>query len=242
MTAYPATITVDQEYTIEATMSGLTKNAIYRLRLVLSKSGSSEYFGSTWNESQWYNGTPSPIDYQKFLSITTDSEGSWFGQIKGKIESNDANYRDGAGSYQLKLGRYTENGTSATWSNPATVNLIDLTPTPTPTPTPEPTSTPTPTPGPTSTPTPGPTNTPVPTSTPRPTPTKKPALIATPSGEILGEVSLPAFYPLETTQEPAIDQPNTPSSESKLLPKILLGVGFLFLFSSAFWLWYTRLK
>src|SRR4030042_6615499 len=74
ITLYPTTILVEREYVVEATMSGLSKEGIYRLRLVLAEPGTSKYFGSTWNESRWYNGyndAPSPIDYKQFYTITT---------------------------------------------------------------------------------------------------------------------------------------------------------------------------
>lgn len=116
----PQDLKVDSEFTITATMSGLTKNAVYRLRIALSKSDSHSYFGST----EGYNGTPSPIDYSKFKSITTDNFGSWNGEIKGKVENSDPNYKDKVlKTFDLKLGRYTQNGSSATWSEIVKINL-----------------------------------------------------------------------------------------------------------------------
>ncbi len=183
--SYPTdTLTLDTSFNVTATMSGLSKNAIYRLRLALAPTGTSNYFGSTYNGTGWYNGTPPPINYSSFLSITTDNNGVWNGDIQGRIDSDDPNFTTGSGSYDLKIGRYTETGSTATWSNIVTVN-ITVPPTPTPT------DTPTPTPNPTNTPTPlptskSPTNTPIPTATKIPTrnPTKvdlKPNTAATKS-------------------------------------------------------------
>lgn len=130
----PQDIKVDSEFTINATMSGLTKNAVYRLRIALSKPDGHSYFGST----EGYNGSPSPIDYSKFKNITTDDKGSWSGEIKGKVENSDPNYKDkDLKTFDLKLGRYTENGTSATWSEIVKINLENPNPPP-PTPTPKP--------------------------------------------------------------------------------------------------------
>lgn len=136
----PQYIKVDSEFTITATMSGLKKNTVYRLRIALSKPDSHGYFGST----EGYNGTPSPIDYSKFKSITTDNEGSWNGEVKGKVENSDPNYKDKElKSFDLKLGRYTENGTSATWSEIVNINLENPNlPTPTPAPAQKPKPTP----------------------------------------------------------------------------------------------------
>lgn len=154
----PSSINLDSSFSINATMSGLSSNTIYRLRIVLAPIGTSNYFGSTNNGSIFYNGTPSPIDYSKFLSITTDQNGTWYGDVQGKIESTDPNYSNiGNSNYDLKVGRYTQSGSTATWSNILAVSLVapSLTPTPIPslTSTIIPTKTPTPTISPTNTPT-----------------------------------------------------------------------------------------
>lgn len=221
---------MDTSFTVTATMSGLSSSTVYRLRVVLSQSGTTNYFGSTYNGSDWYNGTPSPIDYTKFLSITTDGNGSWNGDILGKIESSDPNYNNfGSGTYDLKLGRYTQSGSSATWSNIISVNLTAPTPTPTLTPTstpaPVPTQTPTPTPRPvTNTPTPTPTSTIVlmalkNTSTPTPTINKL--------NDVLGLSS-------ESAVKPTISNQNSnhiiksSSGDNAIIPKIFLGLGVFF--------------
>jgi hypothetical protein len=118
--SFPQNIMVDSEFIITATMSGLTKNAAYRLRIAISMPDSHVYFGST----EGYSGMPSPIDYSKFKSITTDNSGSWNGEIKGKVDNSDQNYKDkDQKTFEMKLGRYTENGTNATWSEAVKVNL-----------------------------------------------------------------------------------------------------------------------
>jgi hypothetical protein len=89
--------------------------------------------------------------------------------------------------------------------------------------------------------TPTPVSTLIPTSTPIPKPIK---IAATLSGEILGEEesSPGAFYPWEATEEATVNQEGTPSSQNKLLPKIFLGGGFLLLFATALWVWYTQFR
>jgi hypothetical protein len=137
----PSTVNLDESFTIQASMSGLSKTSVYRLRIALSKPSISTYFGSTYNGADWYNGTPSPIDYSKYLSVTTEEDGSWSGDLMGKVESGDPKYENiGTSTYDLKIGRYTQNGSTATWSNIIQVTLNAIAPTPTPTPTP--TSTP----------------------------------------------------------------------------------------------------
>ena len=153
ITVYPLeTLGLDSAFTVTATMSGLSKSAIYRLRVAISP-GTSNYFGSTYDGSTWHMGS---IADGNFVSITTDGNGVWGGDIQGKIDSDDPNFTTGSGMYDLKIGRYTQTGSTATWSDPKNIEIVvPLTPTPTnsPTPTFKPTNTPTPTVKPTNTPT-----------------------------------------------------------------------------------------
>jgi hypothetical protein len=142
----PTVITLDESFAIQASMSGLSKNTTYRLRTALAKPDTTNYFGSTYNGTDWYHGSPAPIDYSEFLSIITSDDGSWSGDITGKVESGDPKYENiGIAEYDLKVGRYTQTGSTATWSNVIRVTLIASAPTPTPTDEPTPTKTPTPT-------------------------------------------------------------------------------------------------
>lgn len=152
ITNAPSTINTDTAFSLTTTMSGLSSNTVYRLRIALALPGTSNYFGSTFNNTGWYNGTPSPINYSNFLSITTDSTGSWSGNVQGKVESSDPNFSGSSATYDLKIGRYTETGTSPTWSSPLPIALVIPSPTPTSTPTPSPTPTPAPSPTPTTSP------------------------------------------------------------------------------------------
>lgn len=136
------TINLDQTFTISATMSGLSKNAVYRLRIAIAEPGTTNYFGSTWNGANWYNGTPPPIQYAYFLSISTDATGSWSGDIQGKIDPDDPNFTTGSGTYDVKVGRYTQTGSSATWSETVPITIVVPDPTSLPS-TPLPTAVPT---------------------------------------------------------------------------------------------------
>lgn len=179
----PATIKLDESFTVQASMSGLSKNSIYRLRIALSESDSSIYFGSTYNGAYWYNSSPTPIDHTKYLSVTTDENGFWSGDIEGKVESGDPKYENvGTSTYNLKIGRYTQTGSTATWSNVIQTNLIAVAPTATPHPTPTPTKEPTPT----KTPTPAPFKTPTPTPSTKLTVTKTITRSATKSANLSG--------------------------------------------------------
>lgn len=239
ITSYPSgTLSLDTSFTVTATMSGLSKNAVYRLRVALAQPGTTTYFGSTFDGTAWHYGS---INDGNYLGVTTDDTGAWGGDIQGKIDSDDPNFTTGSGTYDLKIGRYTQTGSTATWSNIVSVN-ITIPPTPTPTDTPVATPTPTSTPVPTNTPTPKPTPTPTLTPTPSPTPT-----MVLPT-EVLGESTesaTPSGF-LLTTQEPTKE---TKKKEAKVLgeqtnntPKILIGLGVIFLIACGILVFRTRIQ
>jgi hypothetical protein len=155
------TVQLDQSFTITATMSGLSKNAIYRLRVAIAQPGTTDYFGSTYDGTTWHAGSVSSGNY---VLVTTDANGSWFGSMQGKVDPDDPNFTTGSGTYDLKIGRYTQTGSTATWSDPVSISIYAPPPTPVP-PTPTPTHTPTrmPTPTPTQKPSPIPVKTSIPT-------------------------------------------------------------------------------
>ncbi len=213
ITAYPSeTLNLDTAFTVTATMSGLSKNATYRLRVAISQAGTSVYFGSTYDGTTWHTGS---IADGNFVSITTDGNGVWGGDIQGKIDSDDPNFTTGSGTYDLKIGRYTQTGSTATWSDPKSIE-ITVPPTPTPTLTPAPTKTPTPTAVSTNTPTP------------------KPTITSVLPTAVLGESTESAI----TVDSSLITQEveKSDGKETKVLgeqtsntPKILIGLGIIFL-------------
>ncbi len=198
ITASPSSaLSLDSGFSLSATMSGLSKNATYRLRIALAQSGTTNYFGSTYDGSNWHDGS---ITDGNYIAVTTDNSGAWWGDMQGKVDSEDPNFTTGSGSYDLKIGRYTQTGTSATWSDPVQVSIA-VPPTNTPTPTNSPTLTQSPTN------TPRPTLTIVPTSTSIPTkiiisnilsPT-----IATSSADILAASDEAIFDVLSPTPAPS---------------------------------------
>lgn len=231
----PSEINLDSQFAVSASMDGLSANTTYRMRIVLATQGSSNYFGSTFNGSEWYNGTPSPIDYTKFQTITTDQNGAWSGDIQGKVENSDPNFTSGGGTYDLKVGRYTAGGSSATWSNVVAVNLIAPSPAPSPTPNPSPSPTPSPIPTPASTPIPTPIKSPSPSPKPTPKSTPSPSSQTT---AVLGETN-----DISASPSPSA----SPETESGSLSKtkaaaLITGSGaILIALSFGFYLWYSKL-
>lgn len=134
-------VSIDIPFTITATTSGLGANTTYRFRIALAMPGTSNYFGSTYNGAGWYDGLPSPIDYSQYLTVQTDNNGSWAGEVLGEVQTSDTNFPGLSGTYDLKIGRYTATGTSATWSNIVSLTIIAPTPSPSLIPTNSPTAT-----------------------------------------------------------------------------------------------------
>ncbi len=236
ITTYPSTLSIDNSFTISATMSGLPSNTVYRLRVALAKPSTTNYFGSTYNGSIWYNGTPSPIDYSKFLTITTFSDGSWYGDIQAKVESIDSNFNNGgSGTYDLKLVRYTESGSTATWSNVVSIYLTA--PSPTPTPTPDPTSAPTPTP--TSTPTPTPTL----TLTPSPSPAVVKNVSVSPvQKQVLAQSSNNLFIIPTGVDNKDNNIQSFSLTDKQVISKILIFVGVVFIVLCGIVIFYPKIE
>lgn len=193
-------------FKIDVTVSGAT-NATNYLRADLFKEGTTNYFGETYNGSDWYSGSDGknyfPVQIQNSSATAT---------FQAQIGNPSINDYPGPGIYKLKVRRYTSSGSQSSndTQTPIDVQIIYSSPTPTSTIVPTNTPTPTPTLVPTSSPTNtiSPSNTPKPTSTPKPTPTTKPSptlkpsntpkpipteeilpTLATPTGTVLGETT-----------------------------------------------------
>lgn len=121
----------DQPFSINVSVSGASAATNY-LRANFFPAGTTNYFGFTYNGADYINSST----YSQYLPITIDSSGNWSGTIQAKIDTSSS-YYTGSGTYSFKVRRYTESGSSYTWSNELST-IINL-----PTPTPSPTSTPT---------------------------------------------------------------------------------------------------
>lgn len=135
----PSTIS-DQPFSIDASVSGAQAGTNY-LRANLFPPGTTKYFGYTFNGTTFVNSS----DFSQYFPITIDSSSNWSGTIQAKLDTSSS-YYSGPGTYSLKVRRYTQSGSTYTWSNEISlvVNLSTPTPTSTPTSTPFPTSSPPP--------------------------------------------------------------------------------------------------
>lgn len=236
----PATIS-EESFSVNVQISGAQAITTNYLRVDLYTPGTTNYFGYTFNGSNWYSGS----DHTQFFMISIDDEGSWEGTVQGKVDLSSSKFK-GSGDYNLKVRRYTAGG-GYTWSNEVPLVITSSTSTPT--------STLTPTPTPTTKPTPTPTPKPAATAKPNPSPTTKPTILTqttpgkTPTsvvGEILGEEKI-ATESLVATEEGAPQLTASPTPEivagwrEKIYPKALFIFGGLTLLSgSIIFLWKKR--
>lgn len=138
VTDAPSAVFTDP-FDVEVKVSSGSANTMNYLRINLYKNGSTNYFGYTFNGTDWHNDST----YTNYLPIILDSNGNWSGIVKGKLDVASTFY-DGSGSYGLKVRRYTAGGTYI-WSNENLLTIDAATPTPTSSPSPSSTSSPTPT-------------------------------------------------------------------------------------------------
>lgn len=241
---YPSVIT-DESFTITASIAGATAGTNY-LRIDIYKDQTTNYFGETFNGSDWYGGSI----FSQYLPITIQSGVTWSGSVQGRVGSPSLSDYDGNGNYKIRLRRYTGSGSStATEANNSAVEVGITLPTSTPTPSPILTNTPTPTL--TDAPTPTPTRTPTPISTSTPTPTKSPTPTLTPTKTPTPKITIsPTISPTKISSSPTESEvlgestivQNSPTisispvevlsaSSNNLLPKILIGLGVIFIAS-----------
>ena len=160
---YPSSISQDP-FTVNVSISGASEGQNY-LRVDLYKEGTSNYFGETFNGSDWYGES----DGKSYSSVTVDSSKTASAHIQARIGTPSVTEFPGAGTYKLRIRRYTTSGNQASNDQQTPVNIEINYALPTPT------STPSPTPKPTNTPIPSKTPTPIKT----PTPTTKPSSVST---------------------------------------------------------------
>lgn len=215
----PSSIT-DQPFNIDVSVSGAQAGTNY-LRANLFPTGTTKYFGFTNNGTTFVNGS----DYSQYFSIPIDSSGNWSDTIQAKLDI-DSSYYTGAGTYSLKVRRYTQSGSSYTWSNEVTLNINFATPSPTPAPTPIPS--PTPTPVPSSTPIPKKITTQT-ISTQTPTPTTIPSPKNTPVAKANKEYNspTPAFVAGASSSATTSAQVSV-KNQKQVSPMVWIGLIFIF--------------
>ena len=217
ISSFPPVISSDS-FTVTASISGATAGTNY-LKIDIFKDGTTNYFGETFNNLDWYSGS----SYSQYLPITIQNSTAWSGSVQGRVGTPNSTDYDGQGTYKLRLRRYTGGGgyTSAEANSSAVTVIINL---------------PTPTLSPTNTTTPQPTNTSIPTPTPFSVLTKIPTITVSknisPTDildiEVLAESTKSSGNKIENSKKNL--QVNKPQKTDKtLMPKILIIVGIVFL-------------
>lgn len=170
--SFPSNIT-SEIFDIGVTVLGANNGTNY-LRIDLYKEGTNNYFGETYNGSDWYSGSTGtnyfPITIQNASASAT---------VQGQIGNPNSSAYLGPGAYKLKIRRYTSSGSLSSNDTQMPVDIQIIYQTPSPTPTAAPTEGPQ-----TSNPTATPIKTATPTATAQATPTIKPKTpTPTPSAE-----------------------------------------------------------
>ncbi len=217
---FPQIINSIDSFQVSVNITGAT-NATNYLRVDLYKDGSSNYFGETYNGSDWYGKNYYPIQIQN-----SSASASFYFQLGNPTLSQ---YPE-PGNYKLKIRRYTSSGSASSndIQTPVDVQItyVFSTSTPSPTTTPIPTSdasSPIPTPPPRTT-TPTPVKTLIPSSTPKtsvaPTATSSPQ--EQPVNEPSSILGAETFSPSPTTASSQY-----PKTKPPLFAFILIGVGIV---------------
>lgn len=129
----PSSIT-SEPFSFNVSVSSAQSSTTNYLRANLFPPSTTNYFGYTQNGSSYVNSST----YSDYLPIPIDSSGNWSGSILAKLDPNSS-YYSGSGTYNLKVRRYTQSGSSYTWSDEA-ILTINYSSTPSPSPSPSSTS------------------------------------------------------------------------------------------------------
>lgn len=234
----PSNILDNQSFPVNITLiasNSAGKN--YYIRGAFYQPSTTFYFGYTKNNiGNFYNGEPT-IDKAQFYKITMYPNNQWSGVIEFK-PYNRSSYYKGPGTYNFKVGRYTESGNTVTWcsneTSPCSVASINIVSSQTPSPSPIPSNSSSPSPSPSSIDT-----VLLDTSSSDLTPAPNPTSISTSLFDILkATTSSKSVLPVSTKASSFNPTPN--SKETKLLAdkeinfsKILIGLGFIIIISSA---------
>lgn len=112
-------------FSVLVQLQNVDPNKLYYLKGAFKKDGSSNYFGKTNVGGVWVLNSQK---YSSHFSITTDSSGSWTGNLTILPDSEDSGFTD-SGTYIFKVARYSQDGDGPTWSNESTIQLTKI-PTP----------------------------------------------------------------------------------------------------------------
>ena len=218
---FPVNIT-DSPFNITASISGASTGTNY-LKIDIFKEGSTNYFGETFNGSDWYAGS----NYLQYFPINVQSGVLWNGVLQSRAGSPSETQYDATGTYKIRVRRYTSGGGyTASEANNSSVTISLNLPTPTPSITPAAINQ----------------NTPVPTliQTNSPTPSPRPSMPVPSvfSGDISSDEGVLGESTETATLNPSSSSLNAQDFKSKEIVlasaasnvgKILMFLGFVFI-------------
>lgn len=222
ISSFPTSIS-SNIFTVDTVVTGAT-NATNYLRVDLYKDGTSNYFGETYNGSDWYSGS----DGKSYFPILIQNSSA---SATLQVQLGNPSFADysGPGLYKLKIRRYTSSGSQSQndIQTPVDIQITYSTPSPSPTDTPTNSPTTAPTQAPTSAPTATPTTKPTPTKSPSPKPTLTPT--PTESGQtdepIILEPKVLSLSTIASSSTPEIKKNKKPL----VLPIVFVSSGLAFL-------------
>lgn len=237
VTDMPSTISATP-FSVTVSVYGANAGKNY-LRVDLFKDGTSNYFGETYNGSEWYFGSVGTSYFPIDIASSTSTASATFQAQIGEPSSTEY---PGPGAYKLRIRRYTS-ATSYSASGSYDVTIDIPTPTPTSSPTPISAPTPTKTPTPVNTPTVAPTLT-LPPAEPSsgPVSRKSSSLAPTPTSEpsTLGETTKSAEVLSAVDLVPEAEGTPTGSGSQRILIISLLFIGLGLALLSLVFIWKKR--
>ncbi len=115
----PSSINLTDSFSVLVNISGLQALSGYYLKGSFVKDSSTNYFGKTQVGGDWIKNSQS---YSSQLPITTNSSGSWSGNITVLPDAEDSGF-SGTGAYLFKVARYLSSGSGLTWSSESSVTI-----------------------------------------------------------------------------------------------------------------------
>ncbi len=125
----PPSVESNDPFLVNITVAGAGSGTNY-LRIDLYKPETTNYFGETFNGTDWYNESL----YTKYFAINVQQGSDWTGQIQARFGSPNSSQYDTGGTYKLRARRYTSSGSfNSTEANNSAVDINITMPVPSPT-------------------------------------------------------------------------------------------------------------
>lgn len=214
----PSAVSVNP-FSVTVLVNGANSGLNY-LRVDLFKDGTSNYFGETYNGSDWYTGS---VGTSYFPIDILSSDATVSATVQAQIGAPSIMDYPGPGMYKLRIRRYTSSS-NYSYSEPYDVTIDVPTPSPSPTLTPTTTNTPTQIPASTKTPSPTQSNpvvTPTKTLTPTKISTPTPIVIVSDEPNNFTEGTTGGVVLGDSQDAPLVEKYASPSSNTRLKPLII---------------------